>query len=141
MPTLTEDQIRTLALIAKEELGDQATYERLHEVVRRAVQSLENLPPGRISPEVGNRFLVICLTMKEGENALVLSEGLKDSGVVIQDRFERRMGGFQVLLAVVHRGNAKEDFTALRERLAQAGEKHGVKILVQMEEGLVTGKR
>ena len=137
MTKLTESQIRAIAQAAKEELGEAATYERLHQVVSRVVGQMEG-GPTTIPKARPDRLLIICLSRDNRRNAEALSDGLKDTGCVIQDRVERVMGAFQVLLALVDVTSAANDFQGLRKRLTEAGEKYGAKIIVQRED-ILTG--
>lgn len=136
MTKLTESQIRAIAQAAKEELGEAATYERLHQVVSRVVEQMENSPA--ILPQTRpGRLLIICLSRDNRRNAEALSDGLKDTGCKIEDRVERIMGAFHVLLALVEAATCNlED---LKQRLAEAGSQKGVKILMQREDLLRSG--
>jgi predicted amino acid-binding ACT domain protein len=136
MTKLTEDQIRAIAKTAQEELGEAATYERLHQIVSRVVAQMEtDAPKPGSRPE---RLLIICLSPDNRANAEALSQGLQDTGCRIADRVERIMGGFQVMLALVDTAGATSDLNVLRQRLSDAGAKTGVKIMVQPE-SLVSG--
>jgi len=135
--TLTESQIRAIARIAKDELGDAATFERLQDVVRRAVASMERQGPVFYRPEPSGRFVVICLSRDGANNAMALSSGLKDTGCQIGDRFERNLGGIHALLASVDRADCRDDFEILRRRLGEAGNALGVRIIVQVEDVLM----
>jgi len=132
MPTLSEDQIRAIARIAKEELGEAATYDRLREVVAAVVRQMEEDGPGSFPQPPRMRHLVICLSPDGQANGQTLSQGLKGSACVIGDRFERLLGGIHVLLAAVDGGDPSD----LRARLAQAGNPLGVRVIIQPEEAL-----
>ncbi|HEX7344892.1 MAG TPA: hypothetical protein VF398_11535 [bacterium] len=133
---LTESQIRTIARLAKEELGEAATFERLQQVVRQAVANIERQGPVDYRPEPSGKFVVICLSRDGMKNAQALSNGLKDTGCQIGDRFERNLGGVHALLASVDRAGCQEDVEALRRRLGDAGNSLGVRVIVQAEEAL-----
>ncbi len=134
--SLNEDQIRVIAQIAREELGDGATYDRLQAIVRRVVDELQKPDAPPLRPEPRADVLVICLSLDAGRNGAALSDGLKDSGCVIRDRVERGLGGYHTLLCTVDRRGSAEDLDALRKRLADAGNRHGVRVLLQTEEVL-----
>jgi predicted amino acid-binding ACT domain protein len=129
MTKLTESQIRAIAEAAKDELGEEATYEQLHAVVSRVVEQME--ASASLHPD---RLLIICLSLDNRRNAEALSEGLKDTGCKIEDRVERIMGPFHVLLAQVDVAFADCDFEELKCRLAEAGSKGRVKIIIQRED-------
>jgi predicted amino acid-binding ACT domain protein len=133
---LSESQIRTIARLAKEELGDEATFERLQEIVRQAVANIERQGPVSYNLEPSGKFVVICLSRDGMKNAQALSNGLKETGCVIGDRFERNLGGIQTLLASVDRSGCRDDLETLRRRLGEAGNSLGVRIIVQAEETL-----
>lgn len=133
MPKLTEDQIRAIAQAAREELGEQATYDRLHAVVSRVVEQMESIS-AVARPAPSDRLLIIALSLDNHRSAEALSEGLKDTGCKIQDRLERIMGAFHVMLALVDAAEADCDLTGLKHRLTDAGSKAGVKIIVQQED-------
>ena len=134
---LTEYQIRAIARIAKEELGAEATYQRLQDVVRRVVETLEREGPIGFKPEVSGRALIICLSADGRGNASALSRGLRETGVQISERFERTLGGFHVLMAAVEGVKSGADLESLRQKLGQAGNQEGVRILVQMQDALI----
>jgi predicted amino acid-binding ACT domain protein len=132
MPKLTETQIRAIAEAARNELGESATYERLHQVVSRVVEQMENQPEKPAS--AASHLLIICLSRDNRKNAEALSGGLKDTGCRIEDRAERIMGSFHVLLASVDTVSGGCETKDLKHRLAEAGSKAGVKVIVQRED-------
>jgi predicted amino acid-binding ACT domain protein len=132
MPKLTETQIRAIAEAARNELSENATYERLHQVVSRVVEQMENQPEKRANSAA--RLLIICLSRDNRSNAEALSNGLKDTGCRIEDRVERIMGSFHVLLASVDTVSGGCEMEDLKHRLAEAGSKAGVKVIVQRED-------
>ncbi len=135
MATLTEEQIRILARIAREELGDNATLERLRDVVKQAAQRLES---GSADPGTGKpgRVLAILVSCDGLKNSRVLSRTAKESGCRITERLERNLAGFHVLLAVVDVQSCTGDFDQLRRRFSDAGNAVGVRVILQAEETL-----
>lgn len=136
MPRLTESQVRYIAQITKDELGADATLEKLREVVRLVVDNLERQGPVSYKSQPKGRILAICISLDGLKNSRVLSDATKDSGCKIAERFERNMSGFHVLLAVINPGECKEDFETLRSRFAEAGNTAGVRIILQTEDVL-----
>ncbi len=139
MLELTEDQIRTIARLARDELGEVATFERLQEVVRAAVERLEREGPRDFPAAASAHLLVICLSRDSQNNAAVLSQGLQDTGCRITERAERVVGDFHTLLAAVERSSERANHETIRRRLADAGNKVGVRIMVQTRETLDKG--
>ncbi|MFH1735769.1 MAG: hypothetical protein ABIE92_13770 [bacterium] len=139
MTPLNEDQIRIVAQIAREELGAEATLEKLRESVRQAVDKLERLGPVDFKAEPKGRLLAICLSLDGLKNSRVLSEALKDSGCKISERFERKMKVFHLLAAVIDYTACREDFETLRRKLGEAGNAAGVRIILQTEDALQAG--
>ena len=139
MAPLTEEQIRLIARIASEELGPQATVEKMREVVQQAVDRLEKLGPVSFKVEPEGRILAICLSDDGLKNSRALSRALKDSGCKVTERFERSLAGFHALLAVIDRGDSREDFETLRRRLGDAGNAVGVRVILQTEDTLKRG--
>ncbi|HDH57470.1 MAG TPA: hypothetical protein ENF16_02560 [Bacteroidetes bacterium] len=139
MSTLTEEQIRLIAQIAKEELGENATLERMREIVQQAVERLEREGPKSYGVEPTGRILAILLSQDGLKNSRVLSQALKDSGCKTTERFERNLAGFHVLLAVIDYSACQDDFETLRKKLSEAGNSAGVRVIVQSEETLKRG--
>ena len=136
---LTEEQIRLIAQIAKEELGADATLERMREVVRQAVERLEREGPRSYDADPSGRILAILLSQDGLKNSRVLSQALKDSGCKTTERFERKLAGWHVLLTVIDYSACEDDFAALRVKLAEAGNSAGVRVIIQSEETLKRG--
>ncbi len=133
MAKLSEEQIRTVAHIAKEELGEGATLERLREVVRSAVKHMEEEKSESLST---GQVLVICISFDGLKNSRVLSEALKDTGCKISERFEKKLAELHVLTALIQQDSCAVDLTELRQRLSQAGNEAGVRVIVQSEDTL-----
>jgi hypothetical protein len=137
MTRLTESQIRTIARIARDELGSAATLEQLREVVQLAVDKLERQGPVGYKSLPEGRILVICISTDGLLNSRVLSESTRESGCKVAERFERKMSGFHVLLAVIDPTICSEDFDTIRAKFAEMGNAAGVRIILQPEDSFV----
>lgn len=133
--SLSEEQIRTIARIAKEELGENATLERLRDVVRQTVNRLEtDSGTGATSPLFQGRILAIFLSCDGLKNSRVLAQVTKATNCRITERWERNLAGFQTLLAVIDTESCHRDFNALRTQFSDAGNAAGVRIILQSED-------
>ncbi|MFH1861322.1 MAG: hypothetical protein ABH878_00790 [bacterium] len=130
---LSEDQIRILVRVAKEELGPDASPEEVIRAVRLAVDKLEHEGPRHFQLEPRGNLLAICIAPVASKASAVLSTALQDTDCRIMERFERTLANFHVVLAVVDTSNCQSDFAALREKLATAGNTAGVRIILQPE--------
>ena len=133
MAILSEEQIRVVAHFAKEELGEGATLERLREVVRSAVKRMEEEKSESLST---GQVLIICISFDGLRNSRTLSDALKDTGCKISERFEKKLAELYVLTALIQQGSCAVDLTELRQRLSQAGNEAGVRVIVQSEDTL-----
>jgi hypothetical protein len=131
---LTEDQIRTVIRIACDELGENATFERVQDLVRRSISALEQEgASGAVTSSTGD-VLILCISPDAGRNSLVLSEGLQNLNCRETERCEHRLGPFQVTLANIRLGAGCEDPAVLRRELAQAGNLRGVRVILVTED-------
>ncbi len=133
MSKLTEEQIRIVAHLAKEELGDGATLEKLRDVVQETVKHLEKQDV--IDPVIG-KIMAVLMSFDGLENSRILSDAIKETGCKITERFEKNLAGFSVLLAIIEEGSCRDDFQTLRQRLSDAGNRAGVRIILQTENTL-----
>lgn len=131
---LTEDQIRTIIRIAREELGDSAAFEQVQDLVRKSVAVLEREGAiGSMAPASGSA-LILCISPDAGRNSYVLSEGLQGSDCRVTDRFEHRLGAFLVTSAAIRFDARCADPTMLRRKLAEAGNLRGVRVILLTED-------
>ncbi|TKJ38415.1 hypothetical protein CEE37_12925 [candidate division LCP-89 bacterium B3_LCP] len=141
MNSLSEEQIRVIARIAMEELGSEATLEKMREIVAKAADVLERQGPVSYKSEPVGRFLVICISDDGLKNSRTLSEALKETNCRITERFERNLAGFHTLLAVIDTQSCSLDFASLKGKLAQAGNDAKIRIIIQPEDTLLLGSK
>jgi predicted amino acid-binding ACT domain protein len=136
MTKLTEEQIRVLAKVAKGELGEDATLERMREVVGQAVGQMEQKIEQAADFEPMGRVLAIFVSNDGLKNSRALSEAVQDTNCRILERSERTLADFHTLLAVIDVSNCVGGFDGLKQRLSRAGNEANLRIMLQPEEAL-----
>jgi predicted amino acid-binding ACT domain protein len=136
MTKLTEEQIRVLAKVAREELGDEATLDRMREVVGQAVEQLEEQMEKTADFEPMGRILAIFVSNDGLRNSRALSDAVKETSCRILERSERTLEDFHTLMAVIDVSNCVGGFDSLRQRLSRIGNEANVRIMLQPEEAL-----
>lgn len=136
MTKLTEEQIRVLAKVAREELGEDATLERMREVVGQAVGQLEQKIEQTADFEPMGRVLAIFVSSDGLKNSRALSDAVKDTNCRILERAERTLADFHTMMAVIDVSNCVGGFEGLKQRLSHAGNEANLRIMLQPEESL-----
>ena len=136
MTKLTEEQIRVLAKVAREELGEDATLERMREVVGQAVEHLEQQTAQSTEFEPMGRVLAIFVSNDGLKNSRALSDAVKETNCRILERSERTLADFHTLMAVIDVSNCVGGFDNLKQRLGSIGNEANLRIMLQPEEAL-----
>ncbi|MFH1734224.1 MAG: hypothetical protein ABIE92_05900 [bacterium] len=132
MTKLTEEQIRLIAKISQEEMGENANLDQLRDVVQQVADHLESKGP-LPQPAVGNP-LVICISGDSLKNSQTLSEALKETGCRVSDRSEKIIGHYHTLMALLDNQNCTTGLDGLGQKLQDAGNRMGVRIMLLTEE-------
>jgi len=133
MNQLTEDQIRAIANIAREELGENANFESVRDIVQQVV---EDLSGEQTKTTKTGRILVICISFDGLTNSRVLSNALKETNCKVAERFDRNIEGFAIQLALIDPSSCSGNIEKIRARLQQAGNEAGVRVIIQTEDTL-----
>ncbi|MCX6641588.1 MAG: hypothetical protein NTW14_14070 [bacterium] len=136
MPQLTEEQIRLIANLVKDELGSEATLEKMRQTVREVAERLERQGPVTYQPKPQGRLLAICLSPEAPRGSTVLAQALKDTGCEVVERFETSLGGTSILLALIDPSRCGRSFDEIRSRLADAGNAAQVRVILQAVDAL-----
>jgi len=132
MTKLTEEQIRLIAKISSEEMGESATLDQLRDVVQQVADHIESREP-IVHPVIGNP-LVICISSDSLKNSQALSEALKETGCGIAERSEKILGQYHTLMALLDNKNCTAGLEGLAKKLKEAGNRLGVRMMVLTEE-------
>jgi hypothetical protein len=138
MPNLNEEQIRIIANLVKDELGEAATLDKMRQVVGEVVERMDQQGPAFRPVEPKGRLLAICLSPDAPRGATVLSQALGNTQCEIIERFETSLGGLSVLLAVIDPSRCQNSHDEIRTRLAEAGNVAKVRVILQALETLNT---
>ncbi len=133
MNQLTEEQIRTIANIAREELGENANFENVRDVVQQVVEILTG---EQKKTATTGRILVICISFDGLTNSRVLSTALKETNCKVAERFDRNIEGFAIQLALIDPGSCSGNIAEIRSLLQEAGNEAGVRVIIQTEDTL-----
>ncbi len=132
---ISEDIIRKITLQAIEELGSEATTEKVKQVVEK---SLDKLGEEKITQKEGT---------KDSGRVILTSFGINSHGIVagittalsqaecdIQDISQKLMGEFYTMIMIIDITNSKKNIKELQEDLNKVAEKLKVKIYLQHED-------
>lgn len=144
MPQLSEKDIRRLAQEAIKQLGDSATPEAVEEVVKQAIDKLDEpvknetvisaMPVPETPRKLRNRIIITAF----GKNRTGILAGL--TGVLarhncdIIDLSQKILQDFFTIMLLVDIAPSNEDFEFIKNEVTRKGEELDLKVIVQHEE-------
>ena len=132
---LTEDQIRKLTIEAISELGDEATPQKVKNIVARAAEKLSagtEIPKKAESAE--GRVIITSFGINAPGVVASITKSLSDAQCDILDISQKIMEEFFTMIMIVDITNSPKDFKELQEELKRVADDLKIKIYLQHED-------
>ena len=133
---LSEDELRKLALIAIDELGDKASPDAVKKIVSNIISSTENneridLP---IKEKANGRMIVTAFGLNKPGIVAAVTKALGENDCDIQDITQKLMNEFFTMIMIIDTTTSSKDFKEIQDILAGVAEDLKIKIYSQHED-------
>ncbi len=132
---LTEDQIRKLTIEAINELGEEATPQKVKSIVAKAAEKLSTEPsfPSKSDTSEG-RVIITSFGLNEPGIVAAITKNLSDAECDIQDISQKIMDEFFTMIMIVDITNSPKDFKDLQEEMKRIADELKIKVYLQHED-------
>lgn len=133
---LTEDQIRKLTIEAINELGDEATPQRVKDIVTKATEKLtsEAELPSFKSESTEGRVIITSFGINSPGIVAAITKSLSEAQCDIHDISQKIMEEFFTMIMIVDITNSPKDFRELQEEMKRVADDLNIKIYLQHED-------
>lgn len=132
---LTEEQIRKLTLEAINELGEDATPQKVKAIVTKAIEKFPADDSRPASNELTEgRIIITSFGLNEPGIVAAITKSLSEAKCDIQDISQKLMEEFFTMIMIVDITNSPKDFKELQQELKEVAEKLNIKIYLQHED-------
>lgn len=132
---LTEEQIRKLTIEAINQLGEEATPEKVKAIVSKTAEKLSD--EGKLSTRgetSEGRIIITAFGLNEPGIVAAITKSLSDAECDIQDISQKIMGEFFTMIMIVDITNSPKDFREMQEEMKKVADDLNVKIYMQHED-------
>lgn len=132
---LTEDQIRKLTIEAINELGEEATPQKVKDIVSKAAEkySGESELPSKTDASEG-RVILTTFGINAPGVVAAITKSLSEAKCDIQDISQKIMEEFFTMIMIVDITNSPKDFKELQEEMKKVADDLKIKIYLQHED-------
>ena len=132
---LTEEEIRKITLTAIEQLGEEATPEKVKKVVSQAVKQYE----GKVdfTPKedfTGGRIILTSFGLNHPGIVAGITKAFSDTNCDIQDISQKIMGDYYTMIMIVDITNSPKDLKEIQEEMNKIAVETKIKIYLQHED-------
>lgn len=133
---LTEDQIRKLTIEAINELGDEATPQKVKAIVSKAAEKLSSSSSSYAAKNETSEGRVIITSFGLNEPGIVaaITKALSEAKCDIQDISQKIMEEFFTMIMIIDITNSPKDFKELQDEMKDIAENLKIKIYLQHED-------
>ncbi len=131
---LTEDEIRKITLQAIQDLGENATAEKVKAVVSKAVGNTNTLVSHTSPSKSSGNVILTSFGMNHPGIVAGVTQALSEANVDINDLSQKIMGKFYTMIIVLDISNSSKDLTQLQNDLNTIADKLKIKIYLQHED-------
>lgn len=132
---LTEEQIRKLTIEAINELGEDATPQKVKAIVTKAIEKFPADDSTPASNELAEgRVIITSFGLNEPGIVAAITKSLSEAKCDIQDISQKLMEEFFTMIMIVDITNSPKDFKELQQELKEVAEKLNIKIYLQHED-------
>lgn len=133
---LTEEELRKLALIAIEELGENANPDSVKRVVTNIINKIDVKEPElKIADDKSSgRIIITAFGLNKPGIVASITKALGDAMCDIQDISQKLMDEFFTMIMVVDISNSPKDFKDIQDLLTDVANTLKIKIYCQHED-------
>jgi len=131
---LTEQDIRKLTLSAIEELGENASPERVKEVVNKSVFEMENNPNIQNGSKNSGRIILTSFGANSPGVVASITKTLADANCDIQDISQKLLGEYYTMILLFDISNSSKDLNAIQNEMKTLSDSLNIKIYLQHED-------
>lgn len=133
---LTEEDIRKIALVAIEEMGDKAAPDMVKRVVSKAVERAEagDIKPAETTGQASGRVILTSFGVNQPGIVSSISASLSSYGCDIQDITQKILQEFFTMIMIVDISNSPKDLKQIQDEMSKVAENLKVKIYLQHED-------
>ncbi len=128
--TVSEETLRTLALKAISELGENATPDAVKKYIQQQIS--ETLPPS--TPNSGMRVILTAFGVNHPGIVSTISQKLSERSCDILDISQKIMQEFFTMIMLIDMSNCSSELKSLQEEMSAIAEKLKIKIYLQHED-------
>lgn len=131
---LTEEHIRKITLEAINELGENATFENVKEVVQRAINKSDSTPDFKKSEKSSGNVILTSFGMNHPGIVAGVTTALSNANVDINDLSQKIMGEFYTMIIILDISNSSKSLSELQEEMNRIADELKIKIYLQHED-------
>ncbi|MFH0734588.1 MAG: ACT domain-containing protein [bacterium] len=133
---LSEDELRKLALIAIDELGEKASPDTVKKIVSNIISNTENnerieVP---VKEKANGRMIVTAFGLNKPGIVAAVTKALGENDCDIQDITQKLMNEFFTMIMIIDITTSPKDFKEIQDILAAVAEDLKIKIYSQHED-------
>lgn len=131
---LTEEEIRRITLSAIEELGENATPQKVKKIVEESLSKIEhNVPVDKTSHTTG-RVILTSFGLNNTGIVAAITKALSEADCDIQDISQKLMGEFFTMIMLVDITQSSYSLKELQEKMNEISDELKIKIFLQHED-------
>ncbi|MBZ0178669.1 MAG: ACT domain-containing protein [Melioribacteraceae bacterium] len=131
---LTEEEIRRITLSAIEELGENATPQKVKKIVEESLSKIEhNVPVDKTSHTTG-RVILTSFGLNNTGIVAAITKALSEAECDIQDISQKLMGEFFTMIMLVDITQSSYSLKELQEKMNEISDELKIKIFLQHED-------
>lgn len=133
---LSEEELRKLAVVAIEELGDKASPDSVKKVVSSIVDNMErNVKTERtLNDKTSGRIIITAFGLNKPGIVAAITKTLGEQNCDIQDITQKLMDEFFTMIMIVDISSSPNDFKGVQDVLTNVAENLKIKIYCQHED-------
>jgi ACT domain-containing protein len=133
---LSEDELRKLALIAIEELGDKASPDSVKKIVSNIVEKVESKDSQiTISEEKSTgRMIITAFGLNKPGIVAAITKALGEASCDIQDITQKLMNEYFTMIMIVDISSSPKDFKTVQDIMTDVANNLRIKIYCQHED-------
>lgn len=133
---LSEEELRKLAIVAIEELGDKASPDSVKKVVSSIVDNMETKVKTEptLNDKTSGRIIITAFGLNKPGIVAAITKALGEQNCDIQDITQKLMDEFFTMIMIVDISSSPNDFKGVQDVLSNIAESLKIKIYCQHED-------
>jgi len=131
---LTEEEIRRITLSAIEELGENATPQKVKKIVEESLSKIEHNVPVDKTAHTTGRVILTSFGLNNTGIVAAITKALSEAECDIQDISQKLMGEFFTMIMLVDITQSSYSLKELQEKMNEISDELKIKIFLQHED-------